>query len=44
MVDPPVRTGVRRDEWLVMADGGDAAGEGGRWLASDTTVDLDAGV
>jgi hypothetical protein len=42
--DPPVRVGVGRDDWLVMADGGDAAGAGGRWLASDTTVDLDAGV
>jgi hypothetical protein len=41
---PPVRVGVGREDWLVMADDEPTAGTGGRWLASDTTVDLDSGI
>jgi hypothetical protein len=39
--DPPVRAGVRRDDWLVLASGDYEAGENGQWLASDLVVDLE---
>jgi hypothetical protein len=39
--DPPVRAGVRCDDWLVLASGDAEPGQDGQWLASDLVVDLE---
>jgi hypothetical protein len=39
--DPPVRAGVRRDDWLVLASGDVDPGQDGQWLASDLVVDIE---
>lgn len=39
--DPPVRAGVRGEDWLVLASGDAEPGQDGQWLASDLVVDLE---
>jgi len=38
--DAPVQVGVANDDWLVMSGDDTATGDRGRWIASDTYVDV----